>query len=190
MNCTHDEKIKRVLKRTFLGEDFTYDGEVCKRCESSLWDESSERAFKKWLTELHKKKRHLFQIQYSITKEVQKCLERLNESFFEIEESVLVRAIVIVYLKMVAGNDKGFDQGDVYSSFKKESEKVHKKIQFRPPGMRDIISIRDMLGVRSSFIVEEALLRILALSIESNEEMNAYWRSIVFKEIETILKAA
>jgi len=188
-NCEHEKTEQQMLTRSYLGETFTYLGEVCKNCDSSLWRDKNEEDFKQWLNELHTNKRHLFQIQYLISENQKKCLEKLNETFFGVDESALVRAITVVYLKFVAQFDGNYEESEVYNSLK-GNRTIHKKVQFRPAGMQDIVSIKEMLNVKSSFVVEESLLRILTLSIETDEKMKDYWRSVVFQELETILKAA
>jgi hypothetical protein len=146
-NCEHEKIEQRLLTRSYLGENFTYLGEVFKDCDSSLWTNKNKEDFKQWLNELHKNKRHLFQIQYLISENQKKYLEKLNETFFGVDESTLVRAIIVIYLKIVAQFDGNYEKSEVYNSLK-GNKTIHKKVQFRPAGMQDIVSIKEMLNVK------------------------------------------
>lgn len=195
--CQHPQWENRKHSRLFQGEEFVFRANTCLSCESVLWDNECEKKYNKWINELYSntKQRHLFQIQYSISENAQKCIGKLSERFSGVKESLLIRALVITYIAKVDPIPEIESKIDEYSKEEDYSiliggPKIHKKLQFNPGGLKDILTLSDMLGVGPRTIVEESLFRMLLLSIKEDPEMRDFWENIIIKGLEIILKAA
>ncbi|MBF0314292.1 MAG: hypothetical protein HQK52_12815 [Oligoflexia bacterium] len=71
-----------------------------------------------------------------------------------------------------------------------DGKKKAKKIQFRPNGIKDVLALADMFKVKPNKIIEEAVYRVLMVSIKEDSVMRDFWEKVVLRNIETILKAA
>ncbi len=193
--CGHSEYKKQKQERNFQDEVFSYMAETCQECGAVLWNDRLQKNFNGWLNDLHKTKRHLFQIQYNLSANAVLCIEKLGERFPAIDQSLLIRALVMVNLDIVEGDEKILKlvEGHVNSPDYRElldGSPQLKKIQFKPNGMQDILAYSNMLKVRPSKIVEESIYRILLLSIKTDPVMKEFWEETIIKSLETILKAA
>ena len=99
--CSHTHLKNRTHERTFQDEIFKYESKTCLDCGAVLWNETNEKKFNSWLIDLHKNKRHLFQIQYNLSQNAIHCIDKLSERFPWIDQSLLIRALVIVNLDIV-----------------------------------------------------------------------------------------
>ncbi len=193
--CPHLNLKIETHEKTFQGEAFRYESKTCLDCEASLWDESSEKNFNSWLISLHKKKRHLFQIQYGLSQNAIQRIDKISERFPGIDESLLIRALVIINLDIVEENqeilslvESHLDSED-YAHLT-SGPMIGKKLQFKPNGMQEILAYAGMLKVKPSKIIEESINRILLLGIKTDPVLKAFWEETAIKNLETILKAA
>jgi hypothetical protein len=196
-DCEHGNSKKGKAEKEFQGEIFEYKTNICRDCDASLWTNDTEVEYNHWLEGLQKnsKKRHLFQVQFSLTENSIKCLEKLRDRFPGVDLSLLMRALTMVYLEIVGNSEEMTAKIESYV----ESEdyqtlligpKESKKIQFLPNGMREILSVCDLFTIKPSKVIEEAINRMILLSINKDKEMKNFWEGTILKSVEIILKAA
>lgn len=193
--CNHSKYRNQIHERMFQGEVFTYKAQTCQQCQSVLWNNKIQKKFNEWLVDLHKNKRHLFQIQYSLSDHAVSCVEKLNERFPGIDQSLLVRALVMVNLEIVEEDEKILEVVEENLGSEDylvliDGKQHAKKLQFKPNGMVDILTYADMLKMKPGKIIEDSLYRILLLSIRTDPVMKEFWENTILKNIEIILKAA
>ncbi|MCK5072222.1 MAG: hypothetical protein KAQ98_02270 [Bacteriovoracaceae bacterium] len=193
--CSHTKYKSQKHKRIFQDEVFPYKAKTCADCGSILWNDELQKQFNMWLIDLHKNKRHLFQVQYQLSDNAIGCIEKLNERFLGIDQSLLIRALVMVNLEVVEDHEEILEiieesiaSGDYLTLI--DGDKHAKKLQFKPSGMLDILAYADMLKIRPGKIVEESLYRIVLLSIRTDPVMKEFWENTILKSLEIILKAA
>lgn len=194
--CGHNKSVKEKHTKEFQSEKFHYEALTCADCGAVLWNNEIEKKYNLWLEKLQSKKRHLFQIQYSLTEEAIICIQKLNERFPGVDDSLLIRAMIMVYLDIVEDNqkimkvvEKYMDTPD-YLQLTSGKKKAKKKLQFRPNGLKDILALADMFKIKPNKIVEDAIYRVLLVSIKEDPMMKDFWEKVVLRNIETILKAA
>ncbi|MEI8347867.1 MAG: hypothetical protein WCG27_10395 [Pseudomonadota bacterium] len=193
--CSHVHTKKQKIEREFQGEAFSALGTSCQDCGATLWDHALEKKYNNWLEDLHRKKRHIFQIQYSLSDSAIQCIKKLSERFPGADESLIIRALVIVQLDIVESNvtimkKLHFHMKTADYEILTGGKKVAKKLQFGPSGLQEILSLASLAHIKPHKLVEESIGRILLLSIKENPEMHSFWENVVLKNIETILKAA
>ncbi len=193
--CSHSKSIKQIVTREFQKETFKFEANVCSDCGATLLTDDLEKEFNQWIETLAKSKRHLFQVQYSLSETALDCISKLSERFPSIDESLLIRCLVMVYFDIVEDSEHIMEMLEEYvdsADFEilKKGNQKSKKVQFKPSGMNDIISYSEVLHTSTSKVVEEAVYRMLLLSIKEDSEMKEFWETIVLRSISTILKAA
>jgi hypothetical protein len=144
---------------------------------------------------LYKEKRHIFQIQYSISSHEQSCITKLLERFPNVEESLLIRALIIVYIEMVESEQEILERLESYLSSPDyvklvNADKVAKKLQFGPFGFQKIVSCSKLFDMKYSKIAEEVLSRMILLSIKEDDLMKDFWENVILKDIQRIVMAA
>lgn len=194
-NCEHENTSVKNHKRVFEKEIFSYKAETCKDCDAVLWDATLEKKYGAWMSLLYKEKRHIFQIQYSISSHEQSCISKLLERFPNVEESLLIRALIIVYIEMVESEQEILERLESYlgsSDYVKlvNSDKLAKKLQFSPMGFQKIVSYSKLFDMKYSKIVEEVLSRMILLSIKEDGLMKDFWENVILKDIQRIVMAA
>ena len=193
--CQHPKFKKQHITRDFQGEIFKYTTKVCSSCGVSLWGERNEQDYNEWLENLHSEKRHLFQVQYQLSEKVIDCLEQMRKRFAGVDVSLLTRALVTVYLNIVEDNEEIMErletyiESDAYNILINDNKYTRRKTQFKLSGMRDLLAYSQLFDVKPSEIIENFIYRMILLSINEDEQMKAYWNSIL-KSVEMILKAA
>lgn len=193
--CEHTKSTKEKQTKEFQGEKFHFEAPTCCDCGSVLWNSEVEKRYNLWLEKLQSKKRHLFQVQYFLTDEALSCIQKLNERFSGVDDSLLIRAMVMIYLDIVEENEKIMKKVEKYLDTPDYhhltgGKKRAKKLQFKPSGMKDILALAEMFKVRPNKIIEEAIYRVLVVSIKEDVVMRDYWEKVVLRNIEIILKAA
>lgn len=193
--CGHTKSTKEKQLKEFQGEKFHFEAQTCNECGAVLWNNEIEKKYNLWLEKLQSKKRHLFQVQYFLTEEAISCIQKLNERFPGVDDSLLIRAMVMVYLDIVEDNEKIMKIVDKYIDTPDyhrltDGKKKAKKLQFKPNGIKDVLALADMFKVKPNKIIEEAVYRVLMVSIKEDSVMRDFWEKVVLKNIETILKAA
>jgi hypothetical protein len=193
--CNHKTYVLKSHSKMFEGEEFKYKAKTCNDCGAEAWDDKLEKNYSNWLMDLHKNKRHIFQVQYSISKYVQDCISKLLERFPHVEESLLIRALVMVYLNVVENREEILKKveacidSDDYKILTKGS-KVNKKVQFNPKGFNEILSHSNLFEIKPKSLIEEILKRMIILSIKEDKKMKEFWENEILVGIETILMAA
>ncbi len=193
--CNHKIYALKSHSKIFEGEEFIYKAKTCNDCGSEAWDDKLEKNYSNWLMDLHKTKRHIFQVQYSIPKYVQDCISKLLERFPHVEESLLIRALVMVYLNVVEDRDEilkkveAYIDSDDYRILTKGS-KINKKVQFNPKGFNEILTHSNLFEIKPKSLIEEILKRMIILSIKEDKKMKDFWENEILVGIETILMAA
>ncbi|MBT7669946.1 MAG: hypothetical protein HN623_10215 [Bdellovibrionales bacterium] len=193
--CGHSKYTNTRHEKIFQGEHFKYRAKTCSKCKAVLWDNTVQTEYNQWLNMLYKSKRHLFQVQYGLSDRGQELIEKLNESFPGVEESLLIRAMIVINMEIVEENEDILELVEKHlqsedNPLLRAGDKINKKLQFKPNGMQEIISYADMIDEKASTIIEESLYRILLLNIKEDPEMRKYWEEVVLRNIEIILKAA
>lgn len=194
-NCEHENTSVKTHERIFEKEIFSYKAETCKDCSAVLWDATLEKKYGIWMNLLYKEKRHIFQIQYSISSHEQSCISKLLERFPNVEESLLIRALIIVYIEMVENEQEILERLESYlssSDYVKlvDADKIAKKLQFSPIGFQKIVSYSKLFDMKYSKIVEEVLSRMILLSIKEDDLMKDFWENVILKDIQRIVMAA
>jgi len=195
IECSHKDLKNETHERKFQDEVFKYKSKTCLDCGAVLWNEVNEKKFNSWLIDLYKQKRHLFQVQYNLSENVIQCVDKLSERFPWIDQSLLIRALVVLNLDVVEENQEILNlvEGHLESEDYKHltsGAMIAKKLQFKPNGMQEILAYSGMLKVRPSKIIEESINRILLLGIKADPILKAFWEDTIIKNLETILKAA
>lgn len=194
MNCNHNETSRKKCERTFLGEVFTYQTQVCKNCAQELWNNKLNDKFGHWISEIHSKKRHLFQVQYKISENASHCLDELKNRFpLGVNEAQLIRALVMVYLNLVEDDEEISEIVEEYLDTDDYHQLVHgnklsKKVEFKASGMQDIVTMSEIVGIKPSKLVEETIYRCLLIFINEDPQMKKFWQTLI-QNIEMILKA-
>lgn len=194
-SCEHTSiKVEEHVKE-FQKEKFSYNSQTCQECGAILWNSKTETQYNNWLNSLHSSKRHLFQVQFSLSETALQCIENINARYPGVDESLLIRAIVIVYLDIIDGIEDVANKIEAYTDTTDfhhltNGAKRPKKIQFKPNGMRDLLAYANLLELKASKVIEESIYRVLLLSIKEDDEMKEFWNKVILKNIETILKAA
>jgi len=194
-HCEHEKLIIENHHKEFEKEIFEYKASTCKDCNAVLWDNELEKSYGAWVNKLYKEKRHIFQIQYSIPATVQECIGKLLERFPHVEESLLIRALIVVYIDMVENEQNIMDSLEHYLISEDylhliEGQKNSKKIQFAPSGFQKIQSYSKLFGMKPNKILEEVLNRMILLSIREDEVMKEFWENVILKDIAMIIEAA
>lgn len=196
-NCLHSNTEMKKHEKIFNKEVFSYEAITCLDCGGHAWVESIEVEYNNWLNDLHKnsKKRHLFQVQYSISETAKHCLSHLRGKFPGVDLSLLVRALVIIYLDEVETNEEiseGIEKLTQTYDYKEllTGDQIKAKIGFKPQGMKDILATANLFGVKPSKVIEESLYRMLILSINEDDDMKKFWESLILSRVEIILKSA
>jgi hypothetical protein len=117
------------------------------------------------------------------------------ELFPHVEESLLIRALIVIYIDIVENEENVLTRIESYLDSEDFSQlidqkRVLKKLQFGPLGFQKMISYSKLFDMKLSKIVEEVLNRMILLSIKEDTEMKAFWENVILKDIERIVMAA
>jgi hypothetical protein len=193
--CEHENTKMKKHERLFEKEVFSYKAQTCKDCGAVLWDSDLEEEYGKWMHLLYKEKRHIFQIQYSISSHVQDCITKLHERFPNVDESLLIRALIVIYIEMVENEQTVLERLESYLTTRDymtltDGDKIAKKLQFGPMGFHKIVSYAKLLDMKYAKIVDEVLNRMVLLSVKEDAVMKNFWENVILKDIERIVMAA
>lgn len=196
MNTCEHEKVKRKrIKKECLGATFETVAQVCSLCGAERWDEATQRAFSSWLTKLDKQRRDSFVIQFSLTKDTIRCLDRLIEEFPGSDRAKVLRALVIFFIERVAPRQEWSSlveqivEREVYKKLTTGTREIV-KVHFSPFAMLDLESWAKLADVKPREMAESAAVRIFAFYIENEPVMRRFWEENIRPEISLILKAA
>jgi hypothetical protein len=188
--CEHKTASKQAISRELFGKTFKGRGEVCAECGSVLWDKKSQNEFYNWLLKLDvSSNRDKFTVQFFLTDKAALCLERIVKQFPGSDKTTMLRALTVIYLSAVA-HVENITEGDVFKDLSRGVRKQKYKVYFKPLVLLDLQSWAKIAGIPSSKFMEEAILRILSVYIESDPVMKEFWRSTILPRLELILKAA
>ncbi len=195
--CEHKKASKQAISRELFGKIFKGRGEVCTECGSILWDKRSQNEFYNWLLKLGvSSNRDKFTVQFFLTDKAALCLERIVKQFPGSDKTTMLRALTVIYLTAVApfpefsAHVENITAGDVFKDLSRGERKQKCKVYFKPLVLLDLHSWAKIAGIPSSKFMEEAILRILSVYIESDPIMKEFWRSTILPRLELILKAA
>ena len=193
--CEHNELKKERHKRVFQGEEFLYEADTCSSCGSVIWNNTTEKEFNNWLNELFKGgKRHLFQVQYSLSSSANQLFQEMAEKYTGIDESALARAIVFAYLGASEVIDlEPLDElalsSELFTELK-SGRRIKKKVQFKPHGMKSIIATANLFEIKLSVLVEECIYKVLFSKLLCDEKMRQEWSEQLIKRVDSLLKAS
>ncbi|MBT7608340.1 MAG: hypothetical protein HN576_01200 [Bacteriovoracaceae bacterium] len=184
------------IQKEFLGETFTYTTEV-NEDGKALWTNAIDNEFSKWLYQLRAENRELFKVQYSVSGNAYKVLEKLKERIGVFDDSLLVRAITITFINFIDTRkgrpilnklNKYVADGDL--DVLQEGETLKKSLYFSSVGIRDIEAYSNLSGYKRSKVVKNALYSVLLISINEDEEIKNFWEQEILSQLTNIVKAA
>lgn len=184
------------VQKEFLGEVFTYKTTVDKNGKA-LWTKEIDSRFSQWLYDLKNEKRELFKVQYSISQNYFEILEKLKIRLGVYDESLLVRAITIIFIDFI-DTRKGRLIFKKLNSYKEsedfkvlvEGDTLKRNLYFSPIGMREVEAYSSLTGLKKCNVVKNALYSVLLLSINEDKEIQECWETEILSKISTIVKAA
>ena len=192
--CGHEIIKEETIKRSFLGETFSFNAKVCQQCGAVLWDNSAAAQFSQWLSETEIP-RHKLQVQFKLSERAQELLRGLVRMFPGADDSDVIRALTSVYMEMVLKNPETnalieqVTSGDIFSDL--NGDRLERQtVQFKSFAMLDICEWAELADVSPAKFVEEAVLRMLSITIETNKAMRELWESTLRPKVEMVLKAA
>ncbi len=195
MNCNHNNTERRMVEQDYFGSMFVAEMEVCRDCGAQLWTKESEQKFKEWISNLKTSDPDKFSVQFSLSRQAKDCFEEFLKKFPGVPASAVVRAMTSVFLGFMTiipefdAVSEEVAAGKVYGSFI-DGDRVPMKARFNPVGLIDINAWSQILDMKHGKVVEEAVLRILSLHIESDPKLKEFWEQKVLPQIELIIKAA
>ena len=184
--------------RTFLGKSFKYKTELDEN-GSALWTEEIVQKFSKWLYDLSKESRDLFKVQYTVTNNANFVFNKLQEKLGAYDESLLTRAISIVFINFISTRKgslimkklKSYSDSKVSRELiSKENGTIKKSVIFSPRGIRDVVSYSNISKQKHCKVIQNSLYAVLLISISEDIEIKKYWENEVLSQICTIVKAA
>jgi hypothetical protein len=190
--------MKKLIKKNFLGEIFTYKTEVDVK-GNALWTKNEDQLFAHWLYDLKEKNRELFKVQFSMSQNAYEVLKKLKDHLGVFDESLIIRAITITFINYV-DTRKGrhiIKKLNFYRdspSFKILTETggklIKKNLYFSPIGMRDVEAYSQLTALKKSDVIKNSLYSILLLSIHEEKEVKKFWEDEILEKITSIVKAA
>jgi hypothetical protein len=194
-NCEHSKTTRKKITKECLGETFETRTSVCSDCGAELWDATAQKAFSAWLAKLDRGKRDRFIIQFSLTKNTLRCLDRMIGEFPGSDRAKVLRAMVMFFVERVAPRQEWSDlvekivERELYQGLLKGSREIV-KVHFNPFAMLDIQSWAKIAEIKPRELAEGAAVRIFAFYIENDPVMRQFWEENIRPEISLILKAA
>jgi hypothetical protein len=186
----------KTIKKEFLGHTFSYKTEVDEEGRA-LWTKDIDHKFSKWLFELREVNRELFKVQYSITKNAHKVLEKLKNELGVFDESLIIRAITITFINFIdtKSGKKVLKKLSEYKSNEDFSllvkgDVLKKNLYFSHLGIRDVEAYSQLTGLPKSKVILNALYSVLLISINEDAEIKRFWEEEIVEKITTIVKAA
>lgn len=194
--CEHIFFKRELQSRAFLGETFTFLAEVCQECGFVLWDKEVSENFVDWFSKREISSDRL-SMKFSLNKIPYEFLLQMVARFPGIDRSDVIRALVSVYMDVVLKDPvlnesvERVTRGDIFKSFSAfEQEKKLIGIRFKPFALLDISDWARIAGLPNVRFVEEAVLRMVAICIETDKDLKKLWEERLKPSVETILKAA
>ncbi len=190
--CTHSNTYRATVERELSGHVFKAQALVCSDCGAELWDNKVSIKFNDWLTELGLKPR----IQFRMSHVAQQCLDEILLKFPGSNKTVLVRAMIAVYLHFLqrgASTNDIFNEifdSSVYQSFNTDSNTPFFTTDVRAFFYFDIQSWGKSFDLKPNEIASEAFHLMMALCVSEDAKLKEFWNKVVFPQIETIIKAA
>lgn len=186
----------KTIKKEFLGKTFSYKTEVDEDGKA-LWTKEIDHKFSKWLFELREENRELFKVQYSISANAYKVLEKLKNELGIFDESLIVRAITITFINFIDTKSgqkvlkklNEYRDGDDFQLLIK-GELLKKNLYFSPLGIRDVEAYSQLTALPKSKVVMNALYSVLLIFINEDEEIRKFWENEIIDKLTTIIKAA
>lgn len=194
-HCEHAKITRKKVSKECLGETFETRTSVCTSCGAELWDEAAQKAFSNWLAKLDRSKRDRFIIQFSLSKNTLRCLDRLIGEFPGSDRAKVLRAMVMFFVERVAPRQEWADlverivDRDIYQDLLKGNREIV-KVHFSPFAMMDIHSWANLAELKPRELAESAAVRIFAFYIENDPVMQQFWEQNIKPELSLILKAA
>jgi hypothetical protein len=193
-NCDHLKSVPQMIQETHVGEVFRAKALVCQKCEAVLWNPDLQMKFNDWLTQMAKSKRDRFVLQGTISNRTMECVDRLIREYPGSDQTSLLRALAIVYVKVVLKDpslNKLVESVTHRKVFKDlyGGEKSKFKIYFKPKTFLEIQSWAELADLTAPKFVEEAAIRVFSFYIETDPVMHRYWEETFGPELEKILAA-
>lgn len=197
LDCIHSNLKRQEVAQQYFGLDFVITTDVCQDCGAVLRDEATERNFRNWLNQIAQSHRDKFTLQPFFSPNAVNCLENLLNNFPGAHISVLIRAMVSVYINNVLTDPErtqtveSIVDSEIFSSFVDDGTPMKRhSINFKPIALLDIVTWAEILEMAPAKFVQEATLRILALSYDSNPGLKSYWDQHIFPKLRMIINAA
>jgi len=185
-----------TIQKEFLGEKFSYTTEVDEDGKG-LWTNTIDNDFSKWLHQLRIDNRELFKVQYSVSENAYKVLEKLKERIGVFDDSLLVRAITITFINFIDTRAGRLILNKLNACIAaggldilQEGDTLKKSLYFSPVGIRDVEAYANLTGFKRSKVVKNALYSVLLISINSDKEIKKFWEEEILEQLTTIVKAA
>lgn len=190
-NCPHAHTAYEVQDTPFFKRSFAAEVAVCQDCRQTLWTEHTRAQFSEWVKRLKREHREVFQVQFYLTKAAQLGLEVFLIPYPGVPKSTLIRALTTVYLSSLVRLpsfaamaremiEHGSYRALAFGPRRKTS------LQISPMAMLELQSRSDALKLSPHKIVEDAILKLLALSQESDRQL---WDHELKPQLDLILRS-
>lgn len=195
-NCNHERTNRGQVTKDVLGSTFSSEGFVCADCGAELWTPEVQVEFNAWLGKFSSEHRDRFSVQPFLTARATQCLEELVKQFPAADKAFVLRALTMVFIIRIAPNGEhsniveGITSSEVFHDLsQKKGEKIKHKVHFKPGGLLSLHSWAEISELAPAKFMEEVVLRMLSIYIESDPPMKEFWKSTVLPDLELILKA-
>ena len=192
--CPHAHTTSQTLKTPFFNKTFEAEASVCLDCGQTLWTTATQSHFQTWVADLKNQRRNSFQVQFYLPKGAHSGLEALLTRFPSVPKSALMRAVTSLYLSVRARRPE-FDQISrelvELGSYRLVSSGPRRKtsLQFSPMALLELQAWTSRLNRPAYKIVEEAIYKILALSVEPSPKLHELWEDDLKPQLELILRS-
>lgn len=186
----------KTIKKEFLGKTFSYKTKV-NDAGQALWTKEIDYKFSKWLFNLREENRELFKVQFSLSNNSHRVLEKLKEELGVYDESLIIRAITITFINVIDTEigQKVLKKLSEYKDGKDiklltDGNLLKKNLYFSPLGMRDVEAYSQLTGLTKPKVVLNALYSVLLIFINEDREIKKFWEEEIVAQLTAIVKAA